>query len=163
MRIIAIDPGTTQSAWVLLDGEEDPPRVAAMGLERNGLVRAMLAASQAEHLAIEMVACYGMPVGATTFETCLWIGRFIELWQRPYTKIYRKADTCMRLCNSSRANDANIAQAIRDRYPATGGGAKPQVGTKKQPGPLYGVKKDIWQALGVGLAWFDIQKEERAR
>ena len=59
----------------------------------------------------------------------------------------------MYLCNSMRAKDSNIRQAILDRYPTTGGGKCPQVGTKKEPGPLYGVSKDVWAAIGVGLTY----------
>jgi hypothetical protein len=106
---------------------------------------------------IEMVACYGMPVGKETFETCVWIGRFIEAFNGRTEYVYRR-DVKLTLCNSMRAKDANIRQAILDRFPATGGGRTPQVGTKAKPGPLYGVKSHAWSALAVGLAWLDMQK-----
>jgi hypothetical protein len=110
-----------------------------------------------EQIAIEMIACYGMAVGKTVFHTCVWVGRFIELWNRStyvneHNLVYRK-DVKMHLCNSMRAKDSNIRQAIIDRYPATGGGKTPQIGTKAQQGPLYGVSKDVWAALGVAITF----------
>lgn len=78
-------------------------------------------------LAIEMVASYGMPVGETIFETCVWIGRIIETVYRyniPVTKIYRK-DEKMNICHSMKAKDSNIRQALIDRFG--------EVGTKKNP------------------------------
>lgn len=79
-------------------------------------------------LAIEMVASYGMPVGETVFETCVWIGRFIEHLNRfaikDYFKIYRK-DEKMNICHSMKAKDSNIRQALIDRFG--------EVGTKKNP------------------------------
>lgn len=66
-----------------------------------------------------------MPVGETVFETCVWIGRFIEIMQRiNYTKIYRK-DEKMNICHSMKAKDSNIRQALIDRFG--------EVGTKRNP------------------------------
>ena len=103
-----------------------------------------------------------MAVGRTVFETCLWVGRFAQVIEdkgRPWFRVYRKADNkedgilgvCSYICKNSRAKDTNIRQAIIDLYPATGGGAIPQIGTKKHPGPLYGISKDVWSALAVAL------------
>ena len=71
-------------------------------------------------------------------------------------RVYRKQkaeceSVCMHLCKNNRAKDGNVRQAILDRYPATGGGKNPQVGTKKAPGPLYGVSGHAWQALAVAI------------
>lgn len=114
-------------------------------------------------LAIEMVACYGMPVGESTFETCVWIGRFIEAYGGDHVKVYRKKkaeceSVTMHLCKSSRAKDSNIRQAIIDRYEPTGGGKIPQIGTRAQPGPLYGIKSHLWSALAVGITALETRK-----
>ena len=57
------------------------------------------------------------------------------------------------LCHSAKATDANVRAALIDLYPATGGGKVPQIGVKSQPGPLYGIKADLWAALAVGVVW----------
>ena len=54
----------------------------------------------------------------------------------------------MHLCGSAKAKDSNIRQAIIDRY---GGDPKRCIGTKKAPGPLYGISADQWAALALAL------------
>lgn len=74
-----------------------------------------------------MIASYGMAVGKEVFETCVWIGRFIEIAifkNIEVEYIYRK-DEKMNLCNSMKAKDSNIRQALIDRFG--------EVGTKKNP------------------------------
>ena len=46
-----------------------------------------------EKLVVEMVASYGMPVGKEVFDTCVWIGRYIQQVDdvgKEYDYIYRK-------------------------------------------------------------------------
>lgn len=142
MKILAIDPGNERSAFVIWDGKT----IHDKGIVDN---EQLLEYSEAyDYLAIEMVASYGMPVGRTVFETCVWIGRFLEMLKRKedYKLIYRK-DIKMHLCHSMRAKDGNIRQAIIDRLGAPG--------TKKNQGVTYGVSKDIWSALGVAIYAYD--------
>lgn len=103
-------------------------------------------------LAIEMVASYGMAVGAEIFETCVWIGRFAQAASGEWTRVYRR-DVKSVLCGTQQAKDPNIRRAILDLYPSEGGGATPQIGTKADPGPLYGVKADTWSAIAVGITY----------
>lgn len=154
--ILAIDPGTTKSAWLIYDGEG----VVTCGIDANEFVKDKFAACYRRlcegyvnplQPAIEMIASYGMPVGKETFETCLWIGRFLEAFGGGEL-VYRK-DVKLHLCHSVRAKDANVRQSLIDLFPATGGGKVKQIGTKKEPGPLYGVSSHCWSALAVAITY----------
>lgn len=148
--MLAIDPGPVQSGWVLCEGMT----VKHCGVYSNGAMLSLIEDFTCDNaaLAIEMIASYGMPVGAEVFETCVWIGRFKQAWHTPEAVrlVYRK-DVKLHLCNSPRAKDANVRQALLDLYPATGGGKTPQIGTKAKPGPLYGMHTHAWPALGVAI------------
>lgn len=156
--ILAIDPGTTESAYVFYrEGQ-----ILQFDKVLNSTLAALAGASGADRMAIEMPACYGMTVGKSTFETCRWVGIFQHAFGLPKTHlVYRKAQNkeegidgvCMHLCMNNRAKDGNVRQAILDRYPASGGGRTPQIGTKAQPGPLYGVSGDVWSALAVAITF----------
>lgn len=154
MKIIAIDPGSTESAYCLYDTvEKKPIKFAKIP---NGVLIDGLKGVDAEVCVIEMIACYGMPVGAEVFNTCCWIGRFEDRWYMrgisfgSPIRILRR-DVKMHLCNSVKAKDGNISQALRDRF-----GEK---GTKKSPGLLYGISKDCWAALALAVTWADKNAE----
>lgn len=146
--ILALDPGTEQTGWVLTDAED----VFASGVNPNAEMFGVMRRSDAQVLAIEMIASYGMPVGREVFETCVWIGRFVQAWHDPEAVrlVYRR-DVKLHLCGTSKAKDPNVRQALLDLFPRTGGGATPQIGTKAHPGPLYGVSTHAWPALGVAI------------
>lgn len=153
--MLAIDPGTTQSGWCVFDGEVVIHSGVMPNAELLEYLKRQHWAINGHALAIEMVASYGMAVGREVFETVRWIGRFQQAWHNPEAVklVYRK-DVKMHLCGTTKAKDANIRQAIIDLFPATGGGKTPQIGTKAQPGPLYGVSSHVWPALGVALTVF---------
>jgi hypothetical protein len=151
--ILAIDPGTSQSGWCIYEDG----RVLDSGVDANKEILHLIRArgtvcGPLPKLAIEMIASYGMAVGKEVFETCVWIGRFVEAYDNPDAAwlIYRR-EVKLHLCGTTQAKDANIRQALLDMFPATGGGKTPQVGTKGQPGPLFGVTSHAWSALGVAV------------
>jgi hypothetical protein len=148
MTILALDPGPVQTGFCCYDGA----RVLRCGVLPNDDMLDAVRHTPNQRLAIEMIASYGMAVGREVFETCVWIGRFQQAWRAPEAVelVYRK-DVKMHLCGTPRAKDANIRQALLDLFPATGGGATPQVGTKGKPGPLFGVSTHVWPALGVAI------------
>ena len=156
--IVAIDPGPVMSAFVVWDGRE----IVDRGLVPNKKLLEILAnmprnipgikEDGVECMAIEMIASYGMAVGASVFNTCVWIGRFIERWDDTHCVVYRK-HVKMHLCLSMRAKDTNIKQALIDRFApdATNHGK----GTKDNPSIFYGFKKDIWAAMAVAVTAWD--------
>jgi hypothetical protein len=150
--LLAIDPGTTESGYAVFEDG----RVLASGVFDNRTMRACLMGYEPispkpiDRIAVEMIASYGMPVGREVFETCVWIGRFIEAWCGPHELVYRQ-QVKLHLCKSPRAKDANIRQALIDRLgPA---------GTKAKPGPTYGVKSHAWAALAVAVTAADAMRE----
>lgn len=154
--IFAIDAGTYQSAYV----RTDLNKITSKGIVPNEMLCVMLRhLSPSDNVALEMIASYGMPVGKEVFETCLWIGRFIEAYESTHDKkaclIYRK-DVKMELCGTMKAKDANIRAALIDIFPQSGGGKVPAIGTKADQGELYGMKSHMWSALAVAFC-FDKQ------
>lgn len=150
-RLLAIDPGTRQSAWIALDLNSRRP--LGFGIEPNEelLGRLRRGATAFDLVVIEKVESFGMAVGAEVFETVFWSGRFAEaVMPVPFERIGRKA-VKLAVCGDPRAKDPNVRQALIDRY----GGDTLAVGRKAAPGPLYGISRDVWAALAVGVAWLD--------
>lgn len=152
MVILAIDPGCTESAYAILDRNLKP--VEFDKIENSWLLAKLMDnefTNKFQHFVIEMVASYGMPVGKEVFETCVWIGKFDQaLFGKNKTRkfIYRKTDVCMNLCHATKAKDANIRQALIDRFGP--------VGTKRNPGWFYGFRADIWSAYAIGVTYADL-------
>ena len=123
---------------------DDTVRTIAMG-NADGIQRGLKVINTGSPIKV--------PVGKEVFETCVWIGRFMEqiraLGCTDVQRIYRK-DEKMVICGSPRANDATIRQALIDRFGP--------VGTKKEPGWFYGVHKDAWAAIAVGVTYHDMQE-----
>jgi hypothetical protein len=149
--IYAIDPGTTQSALVTLhpdgrvEGRNYKNDVLAIILNDCGKLRC--------HLVIESIESYGMPVGLETFETVYWSGRFAQAWDMSeghalskLSRIGRKA-VKLHLCGSLKAKDANIRQALIDKY----GG----IACTKKGGALHGITSHLWAALAVAVTYRD--------
>lgn len=158
--VLAIDPGTTESGWVLydpvhqrvVDAEIWPNRQflgpLAYGFQRHGLP----GSPGPDDLVVEMIGHYGtgMAPGKEVYDTCVWIGRFVQAWAgggvgRGEPRLLKRQSVKIHLCGSARAKDPNIRAALIDKLGAPG--------TKKEPGPTYGIKSHLWAALGVAVAY----------
>lgn len=187
-KFLAIDPGNSQSGWVfgraaprLLGGFE----LLEFGIEDNADLRKRLGyfRPQQHRLLLETPKPQGMPASGETMETLIAIGRFIQEWSRRGGRwgfVFRPAIK-LHLCGTATARDANVNQAIKDRFggeqrgircPVCKGkgwkGPKRPVCTAchghkwaKRPGPLYGVTSHAFAAMGVALWWVDHQKVQQ--
>ena len=163
--IFAIDPGTTRSAYVIVDAETLRPYDKDIVSNEDMLTIINNAYYPFDKdgqmdFVIEMIASYGRPVGSETFETCRWIGRFAE---RVFMRTGKDAQYVYRIeekktiCHTSNAKDSYITQALIDRF-ASGVPNKGK-GSAKEPGWFYGFRKDIWQAYAVAVTFCD--REEK--
>ena len=161
--ILAIDPGSAQSGWVVIDADTRKPLGFGKtdNLElRERLGTAAPTAIKGDRAVIEMIASYGMAVGAEVFETCVWIGLFhaaIEVHTDVEPELVKRKEIKIHLCHSNRAKDSNITQALVDRFAP--GQPNHGKGTKADPGFFYGFKTDIWQAYALAVYAADMRFE----
>lgn len=152
--IIAVDPGPTQSAFVIWNGF----KILQMGIWDNRKLNCYLGAEEIDHrfsitridlLLIEKIESMGMAVGASVFETVFWTGIFACTYGLGFTVRMPRRDVKLHLCGSMRAKDGNIRQALIDRFEPT---LKPR---QRPKGILKGVSKDIWSAFALAVTWWD--------
>lgn len=150
-RILAIDPGNVESGWCLIDPETRAPIQFGKSDNYWLLNYCWEQSGNGNRAAIEMVASYGMAVGADVFETCVWIGRFQEAMAAGAAPVdlIKRHPVKMHHCCDSRAKDSNIIQALVDRFAK--GQPNRGKGTKAQPGWFYGFRADIWQAYALAV------------
>jgi Holliday junction resolvasome RuvABC endonuclease subunit len=143
-KIIGIDPGTTDGAFVVLDADEG--QIIEKGILPNGeLLNWLRRQEKPTKVFIEKLMCYGMPVGAETFETAYWIGRALEICSQRSLEVtlFTRLEVKVHHCHSAKAKDANVRQALIDRLGT--------VGTAKNKGPLYGIATHLWSALAIAI------------
>lgn len=157
LRVLAIDSGTIESGWVILDARF---RILDGGFTRNQELCNWLWENVDKYdvCAIEMLQSYGSVVGETTFTTGWWTGRF---WEAAYSSghktfgIYR-ANVKHVFCGSSASNDADVNERCRQIW---GDGSKTGKGTKEKPGQLYGLNGHQFAALAVAYAYLKAPAE----
>lgn len=153
MRVLGIDPGNTESAYVVVDTETRRPFEFAKVANDNLVVTLLEWAQAVEHVAIEMVASYGMSVGRDVFETCVWIGRFRQTFDLlapdTHVRLVYRRDVKLHHCHNGAAKDTNVKQALVDRFAS--GVRNHGKGTKAQPGWFYGFSRDVWQAYALAV------------
>lgn len=137
--VFSIDPGNQQSGWACVQDN----KLVESGVCLNHDLLKLTAFQSADTLAIEWIQAMGMAVGQEVFQTCMWVGRFVQTAKTSDIRLIPRNVIKHHHCGSSKAKDGNIAQALRDKY-----GEK---GTKAQPGFFYGVSSHAWQAAAVAF------------
>jgi len=146
--IIAIDPGTFQSGYVIWDGAN----VLDFGKIDNEILLNLLPTVSADALVIEQIRSYGNAMGQSTIDTVFWSGRFAEAFPGPFHLLPR-VEVKKHLCHTGAAKDTNVKQALVDRFAY--GVRNHGKGIKSDPGFFYGFVGDVYSALGVAVCFYD--------
>jgi hypothetical protein len=149
MNVLAIDPGTTESAFVLWDGS----RPLAFDKLPNETLLYSLPAYNGAVLVIEQIRSYGNAMGQSTIDTVFWSGRFAQAWPGEWHMMPRM-EVKKHICHNHQAKDPNVIQALVDRFAY--GLPNRGKGTKKKPGFFYGFRDDIWQAFALAVTFYDL-------
>lgn len=173
MTILAIDPGTEKSAYVLMDGNYT---FMDFGKEPNEFVRRIIEqASGLDAVVIEHMepryagggdsTAAGRCVGESSWETAYWIGEFRRTAKArgvPVERIYRREERSTLIPSKRnrlpalpptvpRHADGQIRAALIQRFARFD--KENGRGTKGRPDVFYGFSGDMWQAAAVGVTW----------
>lgn len=149
--VLAIDPGNIESAYCVIDAASRRPLLFGKKPNTDVLDEIDDERNPFAVCAVEMVASYGMAVGADVFETCVWIGRFVQRLtdQAHHPLLVKRLPIKTHHCHSVKATDANIRQALVDRFAL--GQPNHGKGTKAAPGWFYGFSADVWAAYALAV------------
>ncbi len=172
MLILAIDPGTRTSGVCLY--ESDSRRVVWSSKALDNMHALALCRSNALDfaavvmdltptlkgwrgpytIAVERVQAQGI-AGNDVMLTCEWSARFVEAADSVghATRWHYRREVCRHLDVVGANKDAQVRARCIELH---GGDRKAAQGTKKEPGPLYGVAGHAWQALGLALLVADV-------
>ena len=147
--ILAIDPGPTRSAYVILALGE-PTATAKLPNEE---VLAIAAKWPGDVTVIEWITVASI-AGAEIYQTCRWVGRFEQVSGVPVVLLPR-SDVVAHFFGKRNVKGADglIRRQMLDRW-----GGDAAKGVRANPGPLYRFHADCWQALGLAVCWSETHR-----
>lgn len=162
MRVFAIDPGNTQSAYCVVDVKTlRPLEFAKLPNEELRERIKDFRFDEGDRAAVEMLQSYGYLIGKDVLETAVWIGRFSERLDRkllhPAEMVFRMEEK-MHITGDSRAGDANIRRALIDRFCSHD--FRTGRGTKAKPDFFHGFAGDVWAAYAVALTYIETRMND---
>ena len=176
MHLLAIDPGTTESAYVVMRGDYSPLSHAKVP---NDQLLDFVYAGVFDVLVIECMESRAPRdnkgkqnvIGWTTYETCYWIGRFMEAAVSRGIPIFRvmRTEEKSRIIPTKknrlpplpspvpRSIDSKIRNGLIARFAKFD--KKNGKGKANCKDTFYGFKADEWSAFAVGVVFLDKQRE----
>lgn len=173
--ILAIDPGTTQSAYCMMRPDYSIISAAKVG---NDDVLKLVKVGEYDELVIEYMEARHVQngvIGAETYDTCYWIGRYKQAAidrGKPVNRVYR-ADERKRLVPTKKnklpphpptvgqSADAQIRATLIRRFAKHD--FKNGKGKAACKDTFYGFHADMWSACAVGVVIWTWKKKRRLR
>jgi hypothetical protein len=150
MIITGIDPGPESSAYVSWDGA----KIVAHGEKTNrdlldSVNLQMQFGVAPDVVVIEQIRGFGVLAGDKLFDTCFWSGRFYQAWGEGLCHMLPRKKAIAHLCGTgARGGDRFVREALIARIG--------EQGSRKQPGPTFGISGHKWSALAVAVTYSDL-------
>ena len=154
MIVLGLDPGSAESA--LVEWDTIRKRIGYRAKLDNRLVPAALAdRADCNVLVQESTTGYMLPasrgapfIPQQVLDTVEWSGYFRRVWADELGGTFARIDrrrVKLALLGRVAGTDAHVRAAMLELV-------GPQ-GTKKAPGPTFGMRADLWAALAVAYVW----------
>lgn len=148
--VVGIDPGPETSGVVVYD------LLAKVLISSDSAMDFETLRSLLDHMPRDqgVVACERTSAGPASGEVVLTtevVGRIAEMChvrKLDCTLYYRREVLQALACSGGGSKDSQVRNALIEMHGMVKAAA---VGTKKAPGPLYGIATHAWQALGVAV------------
>lgn len=165
MRILAIDPGTEKSAYCMMT--ETPSVISAADVDNDTVLR-LVEEGDYDQMVIECMearnlSTAGQAIGRSTYETCIWIGRYMQVAMqrgKPIMRVYRSEEKSLLIPTKKNrlpplpegignTTDAKIRASLIARFAKHD--KKNGKGTRHDKDVFYGFQGDMWAAFAVGV------------
>lgn len=186
--ILAIDPGTTQSAYAMI--REDYSIISAAKVGNEELLT-LVKGGEYDALVVEFMEARTLnadtkalkagkrprlqKIGKETYTTCRWIGRFEQVAVergKPVSDVYRSEEKNRLIPTKKnrlqplpepvpKSADAQIRAALIRRFAKHD--MKNGKGRATCKDTFYGFRDDMWSAFAVGVVHLDKRQEERLK
>jgi Holliday junction resolvasome RuvABC endonuclease subunit len=148
VTIYAIDPGPTHSGFVIFDPEAMRVVESDKALANANVMQWCRDKffSAPHEFACECIEAMYAHVGKETVQTIRFCGAIEEavISRGGFIHMLSPQEVKKRVCGTASAKDPAVRQALIDRLGPPG--------TKKNPGPTFGVSSHAWRALAVAVA-----------
>lgn len=146
MKILGLDPGSSESAFVIWDTELE--EILNHSIPNNYLLEKLLEeeklVNQGDVVIIEMFQNFGKKAnaGASIFYSCIFIGKVLKICERLKVKtvLIPRKTIVSHHTRTVTSSDSTVRRVMLQKFPK---------GTAKKPGVSYGLKEDEWQALAA--------------
>lgn len=149
MTILAIDPGSKESAVLMLQDDEVSDPVIWSNEAVLGVVQDLYQDYGPDtEVVIETIEPWGGFVGPPALETMYWVGRFEEAARPlPVTLLHRSK--VLPALGVPKLPKGKAQSVVRTMLIERWGGGNPV----RRDHPLHGIREDLWSALALAVAY----------
>lgn len=146
MKLLAVDPGKTIGFVLFVGGE---PRLMGELSDYRKLSQDTDLVYMLDAVCIETIVPYSQQLQQDVINTCMQIGGIADRFRQQQIPVYMvtRPEVKRHLFGKQSGTDAEVRRAVLERLG--------EVGTKKTPGPCYGMKGHMFAAAAVGILAID--------